>query len=115
MVHKGNKGIVVISILAEIYSQDIRPHFFDKIPSIGKKIEAYVDPSILLPKKRSHFFYRGSLTTPPCTEGIQWIVLNTPVKVSQKQLRKFKFHYPDNHREIQNTNKRTIFFDTGKN
>ena len=49
------------------------------------------DLSILLPGVFSYFQYSGSLTTPPCTEGVTWVVLDTPVMVSAQQLSKFPF------------------------
>ena len=44
-----------------------------------------IDPSRLLPKDRTYLTYSGSLTTPPCTEGLKWYVLRTPVSLSAAQ------------------------------
>ena len=43
----------------------------------------------LLPSRREYYTYTGSLTTPPCSEGVLWIVLEQPVRVSKKQIRRF--------------------------
>src|SRR5437763_10042003 len=43
----------------------------------------------LLPGNRSYFSFDGSLTTPPCTEGVSWFVLKTPVTISSKQAATF--------------------------
>ena len=44
----------------------------------------------VLPKNREHFYtYGGSLTTPPCTEGVQWIVLKEPIELSKEQIDRF--------------------------
>lgn len=43
----------------------------------------------LLPPSRHHFSYHGSLTTPPCTEGVQWIVLRDPITMSAEQIGRF--------------------------
>jgi len=44
------------------------------------------DPSVLLPAKRGYYAYSGSLTTPPCTEGVQWRVLKNPVYFTNQQM-----------------------------
>jgi carbonic anhydrase len=51
----------------------------------------------LLPAKRSYYKYGGSLTTPCCTEGVRWIVLANPVRVSRAQLRKFQYSQERKH------------------
>ena len=46
-----------------------------------------IDPMKLLPEDKTHFYsYAGSLTTPPCSEGVSWYVLSHPVEISQAQL-----------------------------
>ena len=55
----------------------------------------------LLPENLQHFSYHGSLTTPPCTEGVQWIILRTPLPVSALQLDTLKTLYGVNARPIQ--------------
>lgn len=54
-----------------------------------KEFSAKVNPERLMPPKdrRAYFTYPGSLTTPPCSETVQWYVLGTPITVSQKQQR----------------------------
>jgi carbonic anhydrase len=47
---------------------------------------APLDPSLLLPEARGYFTYMGSLTTPPCTEGVQWVVFQRPVQASPSQI-----------------------------
>src|SRR5690606_22991939 len=62
----------------------------------------------LLPESRTYYTYMGSLTTPPCTEGVLWIVMKTPVPVSVEQVAVFSRLYPMNARPVQAGNGRFI-------
>lgn len=59
--------------------------------------------------------YEGSLTTPPCSEGVQWIVLTTPIEMSEAQIAAFKAIIYDNNRPVQPLNRRKLFVDAPKN
>ncbi len=63
----------------------------------------------LLPADRDHYRFNGSLTTPPCTEGVRWLVMKNPVPASAEQIEKFTrtMHHPNN-RPIQTTNARPV-------
>ncbi|MFT7823314.1 MAG: carbonic anhydrase [Sulfurimonas sp.] len=63
----------------------------------------------LLPENLDYYRFNGSLTTPPCTEGVRWLVLKTPVNVSRAQVEQFAhaMHHPNN-RPIQPLNARVI-------
>ncbi|RRS29910.1 MAG: carbonate dehydratase [Epsilonproteobacteria bacterium (ex Lamellibrachia satsuma)] len=63
----------------------------------------------LLPKEKHYYRFNGSLTTPPCTEGVRWFVLKTPVTVSKEQVGKFHhlMHY-NNNRPIQPLDARIV-------
>ncbi|MBI1905397.1 MAG: carbonic anhydrase family protein [Rhodocyclales bacterium] len=67
-----------------------------------------IDLAGLLPEDRRYFLYIGSLTTPPCTEGVVWAVMQTPVAVADDQLQIFARLYPYNSRPIQASNGRLI-------
>ncbi|GAC1415727.1 MAG: hypothetical protein NVSMB6_18090 [Burkholderiaceae bacterium] len=67
-----------------------------------------IDMNTILPAQREYFTYMGSLTTPPCTEGVLWIVMKQPVSVSQEQLDIFGRLYQMNARPIQGTSDRLI-------
>jgi carbonic anhydrase len=60
-----------------------------------------VDPSLFLPADRSYYTYMGSLTTPPCTENVQWLVMKQPVQVSPEQIAIFSRLYRNNARPVQ--------------
>lgn len=63
----------------------------------------------LLPANRDYYRYNGSLTTPPCSEGVRWLVMKEPVSASKQQLRSFAelMHHPNN-RPVQPTNARPV-------
>ncbi|MBK7842286.1 MAG: carbonic anhydrase family protein [Bdellovibrionales bacterium] len=65
-----------------------------------------VDFSLGLPKEKTYYNYSGSLTTPPCTEGVDWNFLNTPLTISKDQLSTFRSIYANNARPIQQKNNR---------
>lgn len=67
-----------------------------------------VDLEALLPKDRTAFHYDGSLTTPPCTEGVKWTVFEKPIEMSKAQIEVFRQIFPDNHRPSQSLNQRKI-------
>ncbi|MEW5889210.1 MAG: surface-adhesin E family protein [Pseudomonadota bacterium] len=70
--------------------------------------EVRIDARQLLPESRAYAAYMGSLTTPPCTEGVLWLVLKTPVQLSPEQLAIFARLYPMNARPPQPANGRLI-------
>ena len=67
-----------------------------------------VDPGGLLPHSRTYYLYTGSLTAPPCTEGVIWYILKAPVEVSPAQIDSFAKLYPHDVRPIQPLNGRVI-------
>lgn len=69
---------------------------------------APLDPAELLPKDRRYYVYMGSLTTPPCSEGVLWMVMQQPVPVSPQQIGVFARLYPMNARPIQQAAGRLI-------
>jgi len=64
--------------------------------------------SDLLPADRGYFTFAGSLTTPPCSEGVTWYVLKTQSSLSVEQLATFAKIYPSNARPIQPSGNREI-------
>lgn len=67
-----------------------------------------IDPGYLIPSKREFFTYSGSLTTPPCTEGVLWLVMKHPMHLTKEQVDDFARIYKNNSRPIQPTNGRVI-------
>lgn len=62
------------------------------------QLKEAVSAEPLLPAKRDYYRFSGSLTTPPCSEGVRWLVMKQPVQVSQAQIDAFKavMHHPNN-------------------
>jgi len=67
-----------------------------------------VDVTDLLPKSRGYYTFQSSLTTPPCSEEVTWVVLKTPVKIAGEEIAAFGKIYPMNARPTQPVNGRTI-------
>jgi carbonic anhydrase len=66
------------------------------------------DPSALLPHRLAYFAYTGSLTAPPCTEGVRWVVLQQVQTVSREQLARLSALFPPNARPVQPLNGRVV-------
>jgi len=62
----------------------------------------------LLPADHGYYTFSGSLTTPPCSEGVTWYVMKNPVDISESQVAAFAKLYPRNARPIQAANGREI-------
>lgn len=60
-----------------------------------------VDLAAMLPDQRKYYAYEGSLTSPPCTEGVSWMVMKAAVPVSKQQKAEFRRWFPRNVRPVQ--------------
>lgn len=115
LVHRDDAGrIAVVSVLLTEGAPDaaLAP-FLDALP-LGAAATAQVadfDPTALLPATRRTFRYEGSLTTPPCTEGVRWLVMTTPVEVSRAQLDAFRAVISENDRPLQPLHGRQLLLD----
>ena len=67
-----------------------------------------LDPAEMLPARRDYYTYMGSLTSPPCSEGVLWLVMKQPVQASPAQMALFSRLYPLNARPVQSGNGRII-------
>jgi carbonic anhydrase len=67
-----------------------------------------VDPRRLLPAQLGYWFYEGSLTTPPCTEDVDWMVASVPVEVAASDIQRFARLFPNNARPVVPANRRFI-------
>jgi carbonic anhydrase len=74
----------------------------------SSRVNQFIEPDTLLPDDRSYFRYAGSLTTPPCSEVVDWAVLTQPITASPGQIEAFANLYPMNARPIQSLNRRFV-------
>ena len=68
----------------------------------------------LLPSERLFYRYDGSLTTPPCSEGVKWFVLTTPIEMSAAQIETFRSVINGNNRPVQPLNERELCVDVDR-
>ena len=71
-------------------------------------LKSAFNPAAFLPKNQGYYAFKGSLTTPPCSEGVAWQVLKEPVELSKAQINSFQKLYKMNARPVQPLNGRKI-------
>jgi carbonic anhydrase len=105
-------GLAVVSVLMEIGKPNA---VFNKIVSTmptkeGLAVEAdpAINPNGMLPRKLTYYRYPGSLTTPPCSESVDWLVLTNPIHVAKVDVESFARLYAMNARPVQKTNRRFV-------
>lgn len=114
LVHKNRQGsLAVLAVFMEEgeENQALKP-IWDSMPS-QKSSEEYrgdvqISTSKLLPTKLDSYRYFGSLTTPPCSEMVSWVVFQQPVKISPEQFQQFENIVHFNARPKQAINRRSI-------
>lgn len=119
-VHVGDDGkLIVVGVAIDVGAEN-NPAFqtvLDNVPqeASGKKTDANItiNPSALLPaaldpSDLDFYSFAGSLTTPPCSEGVQWYLLSKIITISAAQLEQLKSFYSDNARSPQNVNGRVL-------
>ncbi len=67
-----------------------------------------LNPDRLLPANSTYYRYYGSLTTPPCSEGVLWTVYKEPIEASEAQIKQFAALFPNNARPVQPLNRRFL-------
>ena len=113
LVHEAADGrLAVVAVLLERGSaQAVVQRIWNNLPlEQGEPVAARttLNPADLLPADRSYYTYMGSLTAPPCSEGVLWMVMKHPVPVSAEQIAIFARLYPMNARPIQAAGGRLI-------
>ncbi len=120
LVHKADSGqVAVVAVLIEQVDSP-NESFASLLETLPTKANPriassrQVDAASLLPTNRGYFAYEGSFTTPPCTEGVKWYVLQQPIGLSKKQIDAFRKTIDGNNRPIQPRHDRIIHRSAGK-
>ena len=113
LVHKDSDGrwAVVAVLLDKGSVQPLLQTVWNNLPlEKNEEVSAGVqlDMNHLLPADRGYYTYMGSLTTPPCSEGVLWMVMRQPVTASAEQIAIFSRMYPMNARPVQQASGRMI-------
>jgi carbonic anhydrase len=113
LVHQNAEGklAVVAVLLKEGKANAALDPVFKNLPQTEgskKTLGADFNAAELLPAERGYFRYVGSLTTPPCSEGVRWQVLKQPIEVSKAQIAAFRKLYNMNARPVQPLNGRKV-------
>jgi carbonic anhydrase len=90
------------AVLATLWSH------LPKKPGTTEKITEMVNAGGFLPADRGYWTYMGSLSTPPCTEGVRWFVFETEISLSLDQVRAFTMLFRLNSRPVQDAHGRRI-------
>jgi carbonic anhydrase len=99
----GNQAMLAIMVMTG--DRDFGPidPIFRHLPEVkGETGPSHsLNPRALLPRSHLYYTYRGSQTTPPCSEGVQWFVLSEPIYFSARQLDQYLAIFPRNARPLQ--------------
>ena len=118
LLHKsadGNLAVVAIRLVEDIGNPNatlatLWPHLPSSAGATAK-VDEMVSTAGLLPSDRGYWTYTGSLTTPPCTEGVRWFVFEQELGLSRSQLRAFAALFRINTRGLQDPHGRRIEAD----
>ena len=114
LVHESADGALAVVgvLLDEGGENDALKPVWDHLPTRPTQPHAMagdLDLASLLPDDRTSWRYRGSLTTPPCTEGVAWVVLTEVLALSSGQIEAFAAIYRNNYRPVQPLGERVLY------
>jgi carbonic anhydrase len=113
-VHRGpNDELAVVGVFIEEGDEAAElSNLWSELPQAeGESRElasVQFDEQALLPDDAEHFLYPGSLTTPPCTEGVTWMVLNEPIEMSSEQINSLRSIIGTSNRPVQDLGSRNL-------
>ncbi|HAZ61548.1 MAG TPA: hypothetical protein DCY89_08250, partial [Gammaproteobacteria bacterium] len=115
-VHTANDGgQAIVSVLLERLAANEGGVTLPQLPARGKgsiELEQPFDLAALLPADRRAFRYEGSLSTPPCTEGVKWLVLRQPLSIAKATLTALRERAAPAVRPVQPRNGRALLVDS---
>ena len=117
LVHQSTEGVTAVIGVMIVRGNADNPAYaalWSRMPTEPGETRSYdnvhINAADLLPASlKPYYHYEGSLTTPPCTEGIRWFVLETPVTLSSGQVATFEGLYNGNSRPLCDLNGRVIY------
>lgn len=114
LVHRNEAGeLAVVAVQIEQGATNkLIGEIWSKMPREENVINTFTTQKYnvadLLPQSKQYWTFMGSLTTPPCTEGVRWLVLKEPIQLSAKQITQFKKLFKMNARPVQALNQRAV-------
>lgn len=116
-VHQGKDGsLAVLAVLVKGGAENtalntILHHIPKEIGSEHAISGVRINPADLLPSDKRYYAYNGSLTTPPCSEGVQWIVMSDPITATPAQIMKIRQEIGGNNaRPVKPLNDRVLYY-----
>ncbi len=114
LVHKSDQGeLAVVAVFLEKgdTANSLIETLWKVMPKTQGKPQQHdiqIDINQLLPAEKHYYSLTGSLTTPPCSEGVKWVILKQPVSISAGQLTQYQTVYSHNARPLQPLNDRQV-------
>jgi carbonic anhydrase len=112
LVHQNDEGrIAVVAVLLDVGLENptlerLWAELPQRVGQVSREVE--LNAVDLLPGRTHYYLYEGSLTTPPCTEGVRWIVLKEPQSISLPQMTRFRAFLGEDVRPVQALNHREV-------
>ena len=116
-VHQAEDGaLAVVGVLIEEGDENpgIAPLWAQLVAAPGTRAEVQIPAGFadhIFSGAAGIYHYDGSLTTPPCSEGVKWYVRRTPTHLSRNQIAAFTAVYDHNNRPVKALNERTVYLD----
>lgn len=107
-----NNNLAVLGLLYEVGAENaqLSPVWAAMPKEAGEPIalKAQINPAEMLPEALDYYRFNGSLTTPPCSEGVNWLLLKNTVSASEAQVKAIEAIMGNNSRPLQAVNARVI-------
>ena len=113
--NSGTLAVVGIMLTEGKRGNEAYAAVFDHLPAEASEPKARgnaLSLATLLPASRTFYTYQGSLTTPPCSEIVRWLLLDTPIELSAAQIEAFAAIHQGNARPTQPRGKRDLLLDS---
>jgi carbonic anhydrase len=110
---RGRLAVVGVMITAGAYNQTLRGIFEDVPREPAGEGSVEINLGELFTANDGMYRYDGSLTTPPCTEGVTWNIAMKPIEMSPPQIEAFRALYRGNNRPVQNRHGRPVYAAKG--